>query len=159
MRLKSFNERENTKLHEDVAMVEIIGKRNRILTPSLVNALSLLISKRSECDVCAFLFARPKSMSYYRGQDCLHVHANQCGANYPEHLRSTQLRKHVATFSQVLNLKNKTKTGCRFPGSRRPCSSRFPQITGSHNTAGKDFQITFISGERTSFQNAGKITG
>lgn len=34
------------------------------------------------------------------------VYASQCGAKHHEHLRSTQLRKHVATLSQVLNLKN-----------------------------------------------------
>lgn len=128
MRIRSFIERDQTKLHEDVAMglskteqklckyftrLEIMGKRGRkvavLLTPSMVDALSLLTSKRSECSVCdknIFLFARPKSMSHYRGQDCLRVHASQCGAKHPEHLRSTQLRKHVATLSQVLNLKN-----------------------------------------------------
>ncbi|XP_054863090.1 uncharacterized protein LOC118469983 [Amphiprion ocellaris] len=128
MRLKSFQEGDTTKLHEDVAMglskieqklcnyfrrIEIMGKRGRkvavLLTPSVVDALSLLTSKRTECGVSAtnvFLFARPKSMTYYRGQDCLRIHANQCGAKHPEHLRSTQLRKHVATLSQVLNLKN-----------------------------------------------------
>ncbi|XP_059184722.1 uncharacterized protein LOC131967990 [Centropristis striata] len=128
MRLKSFHERDNTKLHEDVAMglskteqklcnyfsrIEIMGKRGRkvavLLTPRMVDALSLLTSQRTECGVCAtniFLFARPKSMTHYRGQDCLRVHASQCGAKHPEHLRSTQLRKHVATLSQVLNLKN-----------------------------------------------------
>ncbi|XDV36910.1 hypothetical protein PO909_006624 [Leuciscus waleckii] len=128
MRLKSFHERDNTKLHEDVALglskteqklcnyfsrIEIMGKRGRkvavLLTPSVVDALSLLASRRTECGVCAtnvFLFARPTSMSHYRGQDCLRVHASQCGAKHPEYLRSTQLRKHVATLSQVLNLKN-----------------------------------------------------
>lgn len=128
MHLKSFNERDKTKLHEDVAMglskieqrlcnyfsrVEIMGKRGRkvavLLTPSMVNALSLLVSKRAESGVCTenvFLFARPKSMSHYRGQDSLRIHASQCGAKHPEYLRSTQLRKHVATLSQVLNLKH-----------------------------------------------------
>lgn len=128
MGLKSFYERDNTKLHEDVAMglsnmeqrlcnyfsrIEIMGKRGRkvavLLTPSMIDALSLLVGKRTECEVTAtnsFLFARPKSMSHYRGQDCLRVYASQCGAKHPEHLRSTQLRKHVATLSQVLNLKN-----------------------------------------------------
>lgn len=128
MRLKSFHERDNTKLHEDVALglskteqklcnyfsrIEIMGKRGRkvavLLTPSVVDALSLLASRRTECGVCAtnvFLFARPMSMSHYRGQDCLRLHASQCGAKHPEYLRSTQLRKHVATLSQVLNLKN-----------------------------------------------------
>lgn len=42
----------------------------------------------------------------HRGQDCLRIHANQCSAKHPEHLRSTQLTKPVATLSQVLNLKN-----------------------------------------------------
>lgn len=128
MRLKTFHERDNTTLHEDVAMglskieqrlcnyfsrVEIMGKRGRkvavLLTPSMVNALSLLTSKRTECHVSAtnvFLFARPKSLGFYRGQDSLRVYAKQCGAKHPEYLRSTHLRKHVATLSQVLNLKN-----------------------------------------------------
>ncbi|CAM4690287.1 unnamed protein product [Leuciscus chuanchicus] len=103
IRLKSFHERDNTKLHEDVALglskteqklcnyfsrIEIMGKKGRkvavLLTPSVVNALSLLASRRTECGVCAtnvFLFARPTSMSHYRGQDCLRVHASQCGVN------------------------------------------------------------------------------
>ncbi|XP_028428579.1 uncharacterized protein LOC114552135, partial [Perca flavescens] len=91
MRLKSFHERDNTKLHEDVAMglskteqklcnyfsrIEILGKRGRkvavLLTPRVVDALSLLAM----------------------------------WSKAPEYLRSTQLRKHVATLSQVLNLKN-----------------------------------------------------
>ncbi|XP_058230695.1 uncharacterized protein LOC131343211 [Hemibagrus wyckioides] len=39
-------------------------------------------------------------------QDCLRLYASQCGAQNPEHLKSTHLRKHVATLSQILNLKN-----------------------------------------------------
>ncbi|KAJ4918539.1 hypothetical protein JOQ06_026217 [Pogonophryne albipinna] len=75
----------------------------------MLDALSLLVSKITECGVYStnvFLFARPKCMSYYRGQDCLRLHASKCGAKHPEHLKSTHLRKHVATLSQVLNLKN-----------------------------------------------------
>uniref|UniRef100_A0AAV2JNT2 Uncharacterized protein n=1 Tax=Knipowitschia caucasica TaxID=637954 RepID=A0AAV2JNT2_KNICA len=128
MLLKSFEERDRTKLHQDVAMalskleqqlcsyftrVEIVGKRGRkvvvLLTPCMVDALSLLTSKRKECGVHVnniFLFGRPQALSHYRGQDCLRVYASQCGAKHPELLRSTQLRKHVATLSQILNLKN-----------------------------------------------------
>ncbi|KAL4000114.1 MICAL-like protein 2 [Sarotherodon galilaeus] len=128
MRLKSFLERDKTALHTDVAMglsemeqrlcnyfcrIEIMGKRDRnvpvLLTPSMLDALSLLVSRRPDCGICAtniYLFARPRSMSHYRGMDSLRVHAHQCGAKHPEYLRSTQLRKHVATLSQVLNLKN-----------------------------------------------------
>ncbi|MEQ2259538.1 hypothetical protein XENORESO_013403, partial [Xenotaenia resolanae] len=128
MHLRGFQQRDDTKLHEDIAIglseveqklcnyfsrVEIIGKRGRkvaiLLSRDVVDALSLLVSKRDECGVCLtniFLFARPKSLSHYRGQDCLRMYASQCGAKHPEFLRSTQLRKHVATLSQVLNLKH-----------------------------------------------------
>ncbi|XP_034056095.1 uncharacterized protein LOC117535690 isoform X1 [Gymnodraco acuticeps] len=128
MHLKHFNERDNAELHQDVvkglskteqrlcnyfSRVEITGKRGRkvavLLSPSMLDALSLLVSKRAECGVCStnvFLFARPKCMSCYRGQDCLRLHSSKCGAKHPEHIRSTHLRKHVATLSQVLNLKN-----------------------------------------------------
>lgn len=128
MPLKGFNERDSTNLHDDVAMglskfeqklcshfsrVEIRGKRGRkvavLLSPEMVEALTLLVSKRSECGVLdsnVFLFARPNCLTYYRGQDSLRVYASECGAQNPQFLRSTHLRKHVATLSQILNLKN-----------------------------------------------------
>lgn len=80
MYLKGFHERDNVNVHEDFAKgfskteqrccndfsrTEIIEKRSRkvavLLTLSRVDALSILVSKRAECDVCAtnvFLFAR-----------------------------------------------------------------------------------------------------
>ncbi|XP_073667579.1 uncharacterized protein [Paramisgurnus dabryanus] len=128
MQLKCFLERDTTPLHKDVAVgltafeqklcshfsrVEIRGKRGRkvaiLLSPDMVDALTLLISKRQECGVPqdnTFLFARPRCLTSYRGQDSLRIYAEECGAQNPELLRSTQLRKHVATLSQVLNLKN-----------------------------------------------------
>nr|XP_055049567.1 uncharacterized protein LOC129435083 [Misgurnus anguillicaudatus] len=93
--------------------VEIRGKRGRkvavLLSPDMVDALTLLVRRRSECEVQdtnSFLFARPNCQSHYRGQDCIRVFASECGAQHPEFLRSTHLRKHVATLSQILNLKN-----------------------------------------------------
>lgn len=128
MHLKNFIERDKNPLHVDVSLgltqfekklcehftrVEIRGKRGRkvavLLTPHMVKSLNLLVSRRMECDVQdgnIFLFARPKCTSYYRGQDSLRLHAEKCGAKKPEYLHSTQLRKHVATLSQILNLKD-----------------------------------------------------
>ncbi len=128
MQLKGFLERDTAALHKDVAVgltkfeqklcahfsrVEIRGKRGRkvavLLSPDMVDALTHLISRRTACGVPeenTFLFARPNCLTPYRGQDCLRMYANECGAQNPELLRSTQLRKHVATLSQVLNLKN-----------------------------------------------------
>ena len=70
--LRSFHERDNSKYHEDVAMglslteqrlcnyfsqIEIMRKRGRnfavVLTPSMVDALSLPASERIECGVCS----------------------------------------------------------------------------------------------------------
>ncbi|XP_077422408.1 uncharacterized protein LOC144052330 isoform X7 [Vanacampus margaritifer] len=128
MQLKSFLQRDTADLHKDVAVgltkfeqklckhfsrVEIRGKRGRkvavLLSPDMVDSLTQPINKRKDCEVPEeniFLFARPNCLTPYRGSDCLRTYANECGAQNPEHLRSTQLRKHVATLSQVLNLKN-----------------------------------------------------
>lgn len=97
--------------------MEIRGKRGQkvavLLTPDMVESLNLLVNnsseQRMECgvhDTNIFLFARPKCSSYYRGQDCLRLYAEKCGAKKTEYLRSTQLRKHVATLTQVLKLKD-----------------------------------------------------
>lgn len=130
MSLESFKKRDQTELHSDVAAslspfeqklaqhfsrVEIIGKRDRkvavLLNPEAVSATTLLVEKRDACNVHKdnpFLFGRPQcpSMSYYRGQDCIRKFASMCGAKNPDNLRSTYLRKHIATVSQILNLKN-----------------------------------------------------
>lgn len=71
--------------------------------------MTVLVNSRSECgvqDTNSFLFARPHCQCHYRGHDSLRVYASELGAQNPEFLRSTQLRKHVPTLSQFLNLKN-----------------------------------------------------
>jgi len=40
-----------------------------------------------------------------RGHDVLRSFAQSCGADHPMTLRSSDFRKHLATMSQVLNLK------------------------------------------------------
>lgn len=130
MTLDSFKRRDQAELHEDIAAgltqfeqklakhfsrVEIIGKRGRkvavLLNPEVLSAAALIVDKRDACNVHKdnpFLFGRPQcpSTSHYRGQDCIRKFARMCGAKNPEHLRSTHLRKHVATLSQILNLKD-----------------------------------------------------
>lgn len=130
MSLESFKRRDQTELHEDIAAglsqfeqklakhfsrIEIIGKRGRkvavLLNPEVLRAAVLLEDRRDACNVHKenpFLFGRPQcpSTSHYRGQDCIRQFAHMCGAKNPEHLRSTHLRKHVATLSQILNLKD-----------------------------------------------------
>jgi len=52
-----------------------------------------------------FVFAATKgSLNSIRGSDVLRQHAAFCGAKNPTGLTSTNLRKHIATLSQVMNL-------------------------------------------------------
>ncbi|XP_063049487.1 uncharacterized protein LOC134443885 isoform X2 [Engraulis encrasicolus] len=101
------------KLCEKFARVELRGKKKRtvavILTPEMTDSLSLLVSKRKDCQVLQenpYLFAVPRCGGYYRGQRCVRFFADNCGAEKPESLTSTNLRKQIATLSQTVNLKD-----------------------------------------------------
>ncbi|KAK7132910.1 hypothetical protein R3I93_019232 [Phoxinus phoxinus] len=126
MTVKNFEDRDMSQLNDDIstgltevekrlckqfARVELKGKKGRkvavILTPDMTANLSLLISKRKECGVTEnnnYLFAVPSSDGHYRGQ--FGQFADACGAEDPQNLRSTNLRKQIATISQVMNLKD-----------------------------------------------------
>ena len=53
-----------------------------------------------------YVFALSKgSLSYIRGHNVLEKASEVCDATKPNLLKSTNLRKHIATMSQVLNLK------------------------------------------------------
>ena len=91
--------------------VEIKGKRGRtvpvLLTSTFLNATNVLIQFRSKAGVRQsnrYLFAVCYSDNHLRGCDALRDASQQCGAKHPETLRSTKLRKHVATLCQVLNM-------------------------------------------------------
>ena len=96
--------------------IEIPGKRNNrvplLFTSELKSAVSRLTDKQIRHDAGVddhnmFVFAVPNgSQGYIRGSDVLRNFAVKCGATNPENLRSTALRKHVATMSQVMNLKH-----------------------------------------------------
>lgn len=101
------------KLCQYFRRVEIRGKRGRkvpvLLTPSMQESISLLIENRSRCGIPnenPFLFARPYTMTFFRGSDCILEFAVACGAKNPQTLTSTKLRKQIGTLSEVLNLSN-----------------------------------------------------
>jgi len=71
-------------------------------------ALQLLHAKRVECGIRAenqYVFAMPHSDNYLRGCDALREVRQSCGAQYLLRLKSTALRRQVATLCQILNLK------------------------------------------------------
>ena len=96
--------------------VEIPGKRNNcvplLLTDEQVEIVNYICSsdlrRRAGIDERnPFVFALTKgSVSHIRGHDVLRSFADSSGADKPAQLRSSSLRKHIATMSQLLNLKN-----------------------------------------------------
>jgi hypothetical protein len=94
--------------------LEIRGKRGRkvpvLLASEMKDNVDYLISKRNEIGVAEsneYVFAVPTHQSdrHIRGSDCVRKFSVDCGASIPANLTSTKLRKHVATVSQILNLK------------------------------------------------------
>ncbi|XP_041825546.1 uncharacterized protein LOC121629815 [Melanotaenia boesemani] len=87
------------------------GKRGRkvpiLLLERTKASLDFLIKKRREVGILEenpFLFARLGTTTNLRGCDCLRRFAEESKAKNPELLRSTKLRKQVATLCQLLNL-------------------------------------------------------
>ncbi|XP_069110207.1 uncharacterized protein [Argopecten irradians] len=93
--------------------VEIRGKRGRIvpvlLTTTLQKSIECLMKYRDAAGVHVdnkYVFPRSSfdSLNPIRSADCLRRFGREAKLTVPENLTSTQLRKHVATVSQVLNL-------------------------------------------------------
>lgn len=100
------------KLCRSFFRVEITSKRGNIVPVLLSAGMKTKIDKLVEMrhfvisDSNTFLFPRVHygSRSHLSGCECLRKFATECGAKEPEKLRSTTLRKHIATMSQILNL-------------------------------------------------------
>lgn len=95
-------------------VVEVVGKRGRtvpvLLTPQMVSQLSTLQELRRAVGVDSnnvFVFARSfyGSDGHIRGSDCFRKHAELAGCVAPGNLRTTKLRKQIATAAQVMTLK------------------------------------------------------
>lgn len=102
------------KLALTLTRLEIRGKRGRkvpvLLTMKHKERIDCLLKHRHLMGVNpenTFLFPRSGDvLSCIRSCDVLRKFANKCGAKQPDLLSSTSLRKHIATISQILNLKN-----------------------------------------------------
>lgn len=100
-------------LSNEFTRIVIRGKRGRkvpvLLTGDMKKALDFLIEHRTQENgilyTNKYVFAKAKSDCHIRGSDCLRKCANLCNAKHPETLTSTQLRKHIATLCQIMNLK------------------------------------------------------
>lgn len=112
-------------LSKSLYRLEIPGKRGRkvavLLTPVIKENIDLLLKTRYMCNIPEenpYIFATPNTTeSCLRGCDALRHLAYACSAKAPEALKSTKLRKHIATVSQILNLnKNELEQLADFMG-------------------------------------------
>ena len=104
-----------------------------------------------------FLFGRPQCppRSHYRGQDCIHIFAHTCGAKNPDNLRSTQLRKHIATMSQIPNLKNNELDQlANFLGHDIRVHRDFYRLPEANYRNGKKSQSFYLQWKKELLQNS-----
>ncbi|XP_067291008.1 uncharacterized protein [Pseudorasbora parva] len=135
------------ELSKILTRIEIRGKRGKkvpvFLTDRMKESIDLLVKRREEAGVPAenpYLFARPGVMTNIRGCDCLRKYANESKAENPELLRSTKLRKQVATLCQLLDLsEQELEQVARFMGHDIRVHRDFYRQTD------KTFQIAKIS--------------
>jgi integrase len=102
------------ELCRSLQRIEITGKRGNtvpvLLTEEMRGWLEVLIRGRTEAGVTTenqYLFPCSSygGKGHIRGCDALRKWSKLCGASHPECLRSTKLRKQIATVSQIVNLK------------------------------------------------------
>lgn len=94
--------------------IEILGKRSNIVpvlfTTDMQKSLEILLSHKNvgvnSSNPNVFTCPNSQSLSYIRGCDTSRKHSVACGAKQPEKWRSTHLHHHIATISQLLNLKD-----------------------------------------------------
>ncbi len=80
-----------------------------LMTVEIINAISALIKTRENIGIHPdnrYIFATQTRMSrkFLHGSDCLNSVVNQLDLKNPNAVKSTQLRKYVATVSQVIDL-------------------------------------------------------
>lgn len=106
-------------------------------------SIDLLLKRRAEAGIPSdnpFLFARPGALTNIRGCDSLRKYAEDSKAENPELLRSTKLRKQVATLCQLLDInEQELEQVARFMGHDIRVHGDFYRQTD------KTFQIAKIS--------------
>lgn len=82
-----------------------------ILDKRQVKCIEILLKYRKQAQISAnnqYVFAVPgvKNTRYLRACNLMRKHSALCGAEHPERLRGTKLRKHIATACVRLNLED-----------------------------------------------------
>ncbi|XP_044271331.1 uncharacterized protein LOC123015590 [Tribolium madens] len=96
---------------EQYRIMTLIGKRSHILHVLIeqeqcthLEKFTELRNKAGVSDSNKYLFGIPSDVMYIDASNVLREFSFKCGATRPDLLRTTYLRKQVATLAQVLNL-------------------------------------------------------
>lgn len=151
-------------LAKSLRRIEITGKRGRIvpvlLTEFLSHSLDILVNCRQRVGVSSenkHVFASASSQGYVRGSDTLREFSEMCGAENPKALRSTNLRKHIATTAQILNLKeNELDVLANFMGHDIRVHRQFYRLSDETTQLAKVSKILMELEKGTIAQHAGK---
>lgn len=95
--------------------ITLRGKLGRtvsvLLCPMSVKAIEIILKFRSNAGITKdnkYIFSKPITSKitkmYYRACPLLKKFSEECGAQIPESLRGTTLRKHIATYTSLLNV-------------------------------------------------------
>lgn len=111
-------------LAQSLKRLEIRGKRGRnvavLLTELMNDALGALTRSRQKVGIPStnrHVFATLSDDGYVRGSEVIKSFSESCGASNPSAIRATNLRKHIATMTQLLNLrKNELDVVANFMG-------------------------------------------
>ncbi|XP_075154734.1 uncharacterized protein LOC142228235 [Haematobia irritans] len=112
--LLKTNSIESVEHAQKFVRIEMRGKLSRgvpiLLDSIMMNAVDTLLKYRSKAGLTEdnkYVFANPTagptSKKYYRACELLKKFAEECGAEEPNTLRGTTLRKHFATYVSVIN--------------------------------------------------------
>jgi hypothetical protein len=103
--------RTEQELCSRLKLIEIAGKRNQtvpvLLTQDVVKGIDSILANRAAVGIDPsnlFVFARCSGLNSVNPFEALRKVAECSGAKQPELVRSTKLRKYVATVSQVLDM-------------------------------------------------------
>ena len=92
-------------------LIEVPGKRGRkvpiLLTPEIAKSLAVLVTSRIQCNVLGnnkYVFAIPGYETYIRGDIAMRNVVKRVPLKRPELMKAMELRRHVGTMCQVLQL-------------------------------------------------------
>ena len=146
--------------------VEIVGKRERtvplLIIPTMKTWLDTLISMRETCGVASdnkwlFAAAHYGAMGHIRGSDVLRNLSEKCGAKQPSFLRSTLLRKQIATVTQLVNLtQNELDVVANFMGHDVSVHQKFYRLPEDTLQCAKVAKLLLASEKGASKQMAQK---